>query len=71
VVGKTSAIFTVLAQSIFPQLRPDHYVGQQSPTMEEAGGQIATSSLHSSANEIAIHELGHSFARLKDEYYAG
>jgi hypothetical protein len=69
VVGKTSAIFTVLANQ-FPNydqiimlVNSPHYGG--------SGGQIATSSLHSSANEIAIHELGHSFARLKDEYYAG
>lgn len=69
VVGKSSAVFTVLANQ-FPNydqiimlVNSPHYGG--------SGGQIATSSLHSSANEIAIHELGHSFARLKDEYYAG
>lgn len=36
-----------------------------------SGGWIATSSTHSSAGEIAIHEIGHSFSRLSDEYYAG
>ncbi len=36
-----------------------------------SGGWLATSSTHSSANEIAIHEIGHSFANLADEYYAG
>lgn len=36
-----------------------------------SGGQFAMSSTHSSASEIAIHEIGHSFAGLSDEYYAG
>jgi len=36
-----------------------------------AGGTIATTSTHSSAGEIAIHEIGHSFAGLNDEYWAG
>ncbi|GLR16780.1 M64 family metallopeptidase [Portibacter lacus] len=36
-----------------------------------SGGVFATSSLHVSANEIVIHEIGHSFASLIDEYYAG
>ncbi|MEL0454831.1 M64 family metallopeptidase [Flavobacteriaceae bacterium SZ-1-7] len=34
-----------------------------------AGGFIATASNGASANEIAIHELGHSLFNLKDEYY--
>ena len=36
-----------------------------------AGGTIATTSTHPSAGEIAIHEIGHSFAGLNDEYWAG
>ena len=36
-----------------------------------SGGWIATSSTHSSAPEIAIHEIGHSFSKLSDEYFAG
>lgn len=36
-----------------------------------SGGQYATASLHKSATEIAIHEIGHSFTGLKDEYFAG
>ncbi len=34
-----------------------------------SGGTYATSSIHSSAGEIAIHEIGHSFANLGDEYW--
>jgi hypothetical protein len=36
-----------------------------------AGGQYAVSSMASSASEIAIHECGHSFSNLADEYWAG
>lgn len=36
-----------------------------------SGGWLATTSLHASAPEIAIHEIGHSFGGLADEYYAG
>ncbi len=36
-----------------------------------SGGWVATASLHSLSSEIAIHEIGHSFAGLKDEYWAG
>lgn len=35
-----------------------------------SGGEFPMASLHPSANEIAIHELGHSLFNLKDEYYA-
>ena len=33
-----------------------------------SGGSVAVSSVHSSASEIVLHELGHSFAFLADEY---
>lgn len=36
-----------------------------------SGGQFPFSSLGTNANEIAIHELGHSLFDLKDEYYPG
>ncbi len=42
-----------------------------SPTYGGAGGQVATFSLAQSAADIAIHELGHSFAGLADEYDYG
>lgn len=58
-------------------------LGRQIPDFDQAfvvvnskeyggsGGFFATSTVHESANEIAIHEIGHSFAGLSDEYYAG
>ncbi len=36
-----------------------------------SGGSRALTTTHSSASAIAIHEIGHSFADLRDEYYAG
>ena len=36
-----------------------------------SGGTYATSTTNSSAAEIMIHEIGHSFAFLADEYWAG
>lgn len=36
-----------------------------------SGGVIATASIDPSSTEVAIHELGHSFAGLADEYWAG
>lgn len=36
-----------------------------------AGGEFATCSDHEAGKEVAIHEIGHSFANLSDEYWAG
>ena len=36
-----------------------------------SGGALATASTHVQSIEVCIHELGHSFAGLADEYYAG
>ncbi len=36
-----------------------------------SGGEFPISSMATSANEIAIHELGHSLFNLLDEYYPG
>jgi hypothetical protein len=36
-----------------------------------SGGWVATSTTHTDGPEICIHELGHSFAGLSDEYWAG
>lgn len=57
-----AANFPAYDQVVFLVNTP-HYGG--------SGGQYATTSLNSSANEIAIHEIGHSFVNLRDEYYAG
>lgn len=36
-----------------------------------SGGWVSTSSMHADASEIMLHEMGHSFAGLIDEYWAG
>jgi hypothetical protein len=36
-----------------------------------SGGSPSTASLHSSTNELVLHESGHTFAALGDEYWAG
>ena len=36
-----------------------------------AGGSYLTCSTHENASEIFIHEFGHTFAHLADEYFAG
>ncbi len=63
------AINSVLANN-FP-LYDQVLILVNSPHYGGSGGQYATTSLDAAANEIAIHELGHSFSSLKDEYYAG
>lgn len=36
-----------------------------------SGGQIAVHTLNEAANTIGVHEIGHAFGRLSDEYWAG
>jgi hypothetical protein len=36
-----------------------------------SGGTVPVTSRHPDASEILLHELGHSFAGLQDEYFAG
>lgn len=48
---------------IFMLLNSEFYGG--------SGGQIAAFTLHYQANPIGMHELGHSFGGLRDEYWAG
>ncbi|MBX2962435.1 MAG: T9SS type A sorting domain-containing protein [Cyclobacteriaceae bacterium] len=66
---KTSAIANVLANS-FP-LYDQVFVLVNSSYYGGSGGVYATSSTNTSAHEVSIHEIGHSFAGLADEYWAG
>ena len=63
------AINSVLANN-FP-LYDQVLILVNTPYYGGSGGQYATTSLDAAANEIAIHELGHSFSNLSDEYWAG
>ncbi len=69
VAQNTSGIASVLATN-FPNYdqvlivaNSDNYGG--------SGGAYAVSTVNESSKEITAHEIGHSFARLADEYYAG
>jgi hypothetical protein len=65
----SSTIYNVLANN-FPQY-DQPVILVNSPEYGGAGGSYAVSSTGANANEIAIHELGHSLFNLKDEYYPG
>ncbi len=54
----------------FPQF-DQRLILVNSPYYGGSGGSIATASLNGSSFEIMVHEMGHSFAGLSDEYYAG
>ena len=60
--------------NLLKALMPDYeMVGILCNTTEYggAGGSYLTCTTHNSASEIFIHEFGHTFASLADEYYAG
>ena len=64
-----TAILNVLANNL-----PEYdqvFMLVNSATYGGSGGWVATASLHEDSKEIALHELGHSFADLADEYWAG
>ncbi|MES2681283.1 MAG: M64 family metallopeptidase [Bacteroidota bacterium] len=64
-----SAVFSVAAAG-FPAYDQIVILGN-STVYGGTGGPYAVSSLNSSSPEIVVHEMGHSFANLGDEYWAG
>lgn len=42
-----------------------------SPFYGGSGGEFPTATVNHDSNDIAVHEIGHSFANLGDEYWAG
>ncbi len=69
VANDVAALNLVLALNL-PQY-DQAFLLVNSPAYGGSGGAIPVSSLNSAAAEIMMHELGHSFAHLADEYYAG
>ena len=64
-----SRVFQVAADNL-PQY--DHVIILvNSPYYGGSGGIYATASTHTLSAEVTLHEFGHSFANLADEYYAG
>ena len=64
-----SIVYNVLADN-FPEF-DQPIILVNSSEYGGAGGPYATSSTGNGADEIVIHELGHSMFDLKDEYYPG
>ena len=65
--NSTNKVAQVLAANL-----PDYditYVLGNSTEYGGCGGTYAFASLNASSNEIVVHELGHSFAQLADEYW--
>lgn len=65
--GNTTKVTQVLAANL-----PDFdiaYILGNSTEYGGCGGTYAFASLNSSSNEIVVHELGHSFGNLADEYW--
>lgn len=69
VSNNSSAIYGVLATS-FPAY-DQIVILANSPEYGGTGGPYAVMSINSSAPETLVHEMGHSFAGLADEYWAG
>jgi hypothetical protein len=63
-----SKIALVLANN-FP-LYDQAFVLVNSTYYGGSGGEVATASNNNNSSEVAIHEIGHSFAVLADEYWA-
>jgi IgA Peptidase M64 len=68
-VTKLGLAATTLATN-FPQYDLA-FVMVNSPYYGGSGGGFASSSTHPSSAEVSIHEIGHSFGFLADEYWAG
>ncbi|MES2766255.1 MAG: M64 family metallopeptidase [Bacteroidota bacterium] len=65
----TSNIASVLANN-FPNY-DQVIILANTPYYGGSGGEFATSTTDQASNEVTAHEIGHSFAKLADEYYAG
>lgn len=65
----TTNLMSVLATN-FPNY-DQAFVIANAPYYGGSGGTFATSTTNSSSSEVSAHEIGHSFANLADEYWAG
>jgi len=63
-----SSVLTVVSNSVAPNQRDILVVIVNDPQYGGSGGVPAVVSTHSAASEIMLHELGHSFGLLGDEY---
>jgi hypothetical protein len=64
----TSKVNTVLASSVLPDMRDIVLVLVNDAEYGGSGGAIAVASTHRDVIEVVLHEVGHSFGLLADEY---
>lgn len=69
VAKNTQTAYNVLLEN-FP-LYDNTFMVVNTPYYGGSGGWLAVSSINEASNEIVVHEIGHSFANLADEYWAG
>lgn len=63
-----SKVTTIVGNSVTPAQRDIVFVIVNDPTYGGSGGAIAVTSTHPEVVELILHELGHSFGLLTDEY---
>ena len=61
-------VFTILGNSVTPSQRDIVIVVVNDPEYGGSGGSVAVTSTHVEVLELILHELGHSFGLLADEY---
>ncbi len=67
VATKSSTVYSV-ANASFPEY-DQVFIIVNDPKYGGSGGEFATFSIDASATELALHEAGHSYANLADEYW--
>jgi IgA Peptidase M64 len=63
-----SKVNTIVGNSVAPSQRDIVFVIVNDPAYGGSGGAIAVTSTHPDVLELILHELGHSFGLLTDEY---
>jgi hypothetical protein len=63
-----AAVLTIVSNSLTATKRDLLLVLVNDPEYGGSGGAIAVASIHPAVVELALHELGHSFGLLADEY---
>ena len=61
-------VFDVLIATVAPDHRDVILVIVNDPEYGGSGGPVAVTSIHPDVVELVLHELGHSFGLLADEY---
>jgi IgA peptidase M64 len=64
----TSKVNTILGNSVAPAQRDMVFVIVNDPEYGGSGGSVAVTSTNQEVLELILHELGHSFGLLADEY---